>query len=125
NKVKQKQIKYKIANITVERDTIKAKWQQEKEIVEKVQNAKAEIENLKAAAEKAEREGDYGRVAEIRYGKLQEQEKIIGEYTQQLADISERRLLKEEVDAEDIAESVAKSTGIPVNKMMQREREKL
>ncbi len=65
----------------MERDTLKAKWQQEKEIVEKIQNAKAEIENLKMAAEKAEREGDYGKVAEIRYGKLKEQEKIIADYT--------------------------------------------
>ena len=125
DEAKLKQLNTEIANLTVERDTFKAKWQQEKEIVEKVQNAKAEIENLKAAAEKAEREGDYGRVAEIRYGKLQEQEKIIVDYTNQLADISERRLLKEEVDAEDIAESIAKATGIPVNKMLQSEREKL
>jgi ATP-dependent Clp protease ATP-binding subunit ClpB len=122
---KLKQLNTEIANLTVERDTFKAKWQQEKELVEKVQNAKAETENLKAAAEKAEREGDYGKVAEIRYGKLQEQEKLIGDFTNQLAEISERRLLKEEVDAEDIAESVAKATGIPVNKMLQSEREKL
>ncbi len=125
DETKLKQLNTEIANVTVERDTFKAKWTQEKDIVEKVQNAKAEIENLKAEAEKAEREGDYGRVAEIRYGKLQEQEKIIVEYTKELADISERRLLKEEVDAEDIAESVAKATGIPVNKMLQSEREKL
>ena len=122
---KLKQLNTEISNLTVERDTFKAKWQQEKELVEKAQNAKAEIENLKAAAEKAEREGDYGKVAEIRYGKLKEQEKIIADYTNQLAEISERRLLKEEVDAEDIAESVAKVTGIPVNKMLQSEREKL
>jgi len=101
-----------ISNLSVERDTFKAKWQQEKEIVEKVQSAKAAMESLKMAAEKAEREGDYGKVAEIRYGKLQEQEKIIAEYTERLAEISEKRLLKEEVDAEDIAESVAKATGI-------------
>ena len=125
DEAKLKQLNTEISNLAVERDTFKAKWQQEKEIVEKVQNAKAEMENLKASAEKAEREGDYGKVAEIRYGKLQEQEKIIGEYTKQLDEISERRLLKEEVDAEDIAESVAKSTGIPVNKMLQSEREKL
>ena len=125
DEAKLKQLNTEIANLTVERDTFKAKWTQEKDIVEKVQNAKAEIENLKAAAEKAEREGDYGRVAEIRYGKLQEQEKIIVEFTKELADISERRLLKEEVDAEYIAESVAKTTGIPVNKMLQSEREKL
>jgi ATP-dependent Clp protease ATP-binding subunit ClpB len=122
---KLKELNTEISNLSVERDTFKAKWQQEKEIVERVQNAKAAIESLKSAAEKAEREGDYGKVAEIRYGKLQEQEKIIADYTEQLADISEKRLLKEEVDAEDIAESVAKATGIPVNKMMQSEREKL
>ncbi|MEO7121048.1 MAG: AAA family ATPase, partial [Ginsengibacter sp.] len=125
DEAKLKDLNTEIANLSVQRDTFKAKWQREKEIVEKVQNAKAEIENLKMSAEKAEREGDYGKVAEIRYGKLQNQEKIISDYTTQLDDISEKRLLKEEVDAEDIAESVAKSTGIPVNKMMQSEKEKL
>jgi ATP-dependent Clp protease ATP-binding subunit ClpB len=123
--VKLKELNTEISNLSVERDTFKAKWQQEKEIVEKVQSAKAEIERLKMAAEKAEREGDYGKVAEIRYGKLQNQEKIINDYTAKLDQISEKRLLKEEVDAEDIAESVAKATGIPVNKMMQSEKEKL
>src|SRR4029078_6843897 len=125
DKEKLQDLNTEISNLAVERDTFKAKWQQEKELVEKVQNAKAEIERLKMAAEKAEREGDYGKVAEIRYGKLQDQEKVISEYTAQLDDISEKRLLKEEVDAEDIAESVAKSTGIPVNKMMQSEKDKL
>src|SRR6476619_6691540 len=125
DEVKLKELNTEISNLAVERDTFKAKWQQEKELVEKVQNAKAEIENLKAAAEKAEREGDYGKVAEIRYGKLQEQEKVIADYTAQLDEISEKRLLKEEVDAEDIAQSVAKATGIPVNKMMQSEKDKL
>ncbi len=122
---KLKELNTEISNLSVQRDTFKAKWQQEKEIVEKVQNAKAEIERLKMAAEKAEREGDYGKVAEIRYGKLQDQEKIISDYTAQLDDISEKRLLKEEVDAEDIAESVAKATGIPVSKMLQSEKDKL
>ncbi|HMU11314.1 MAG TPA: ATP-dependent chaperone ClpB [Ferruginibacter sp.] len=122
---KLKQLNTDISNLSVERDTFKAKWQQEKEIVEKIQNAKAEIENLKLAADKAEREGDYGRVAEIRYGKVQEQERIVEEFTKQLSAINEKRLLKEEVDAEDIAENVAKATGIPVMKMMQSEREKL
>jgi ATP-dependent Clp protease ATP-binding subunit ClpB len=122
---KLKQLNTDISNLSVERDTFKAKWQQEKEIVEKIQNAKAEIENLKLAADKAEREGDYGKVAEIRYGKVQEQEKIVDEFTSQLMDSIEKRLLKEEVDAEDIAENVAKATGIPVMKMMQSEREKL
>jgi ATP-dependent Clp protease ATP-binding subunit ClpB len=122
---KLKDLNTEISNLSVQRDTFKAKWQQEKELVEKVQNAKAEMENLKMAAEKAEREGDYGKVAEIRYGKLQNQEKLIAEYTVQLEEINEKRLLKEEVDAEDIAESVAKSTGIPVNKMLQSEKDKL
>ena len=122
---KLKELNTEISNLSVQRDTFKAKWQQEKEIVEKVQTAKAEIERLKMAAEKAEREGDYGKVAEIRYGKLQDQEKIINDYTAQLDEISEKRLLKEEVDAEDIAESVAKATGIPVSKMLQSEKDKL
>ncbi len=125
DEAKLKELNTEISNLSVERDTFKAKWQQEKELVEKVQNAKAEMENLKMAAEKAEREGDYGKVAEIRYGKLQTQEKLIAEYTVELDEISEKRLLKEEVDAEDIAESVAKATGIPVNKMLQSEKEKL
>ncbi len=122
---KLRQLNTEISNLSVERDTFKAKWQQEKEIVEKIQNAKAEIENLKLAADKAEREGDYGKVAEIRYGKVQEQEKIIEDYTTQLSESTEKRMVKEEVDAEDIAENVAKATGIPVMRMMQSEREKL
>ena len=125
DEVKLKELNTEISNLAVQRDTFKAKWQQEKEIVEKVQNAKAEIENLKLAAEKAEREGDYGQVAEIRYGKVQAQEKIIEEFSKQLAGSTEKRLLKEEVDAEDIADNVAKATGIPVMKMLQSEKEKL
>lgn len=125
DEIKLKELNTEIANLSVERDTYKAKWQSEKEIVEKVQNAKAAIEQLKLAAEKAEREGEYGKVAEIRYGKVQEQEKIIEELSKQLDATSEKRLLKEEVDAEDIAENIAKSTGIPVTKMLQSEREKL
>jgi ATP-dependent Clp protease ATP-binding subunit ClpB len=123
---KLRELNVEIGNLSVERDTLKGKWKQEKELVDKLQNAKAEVENLKLAAEKAEREGDYGKVAEIRYGKIKEQEKLIEEYSKQLASISENsRLMKEEVDAEDIAEAVAKSTGIPVAKMLQSEKEKL
>ncbi len=122
---KLKELGTEIANLTVQRDTFKAKWQQEKEIVEKIQNAKAEIENLKLSAEKAEREGNYGLVAEIRYGKVKEQENVVTKFTKELDQISEKRLLKEEVDAEDIAENVAKTTGIPVSKMMQSEKDKL
>ncbi|MEO6231094.1 MAG: AAA family ATPase, partial [Ferruginibacter sp.] len=122
---KLKELNTEISNLSVQRDTFKAKWQQEKEVVEKIQTAKASIEDLKAAAEKAEREGDYGKVAEIRYGKVQEQEKVIDDQTKLLDEISEKRLLKEEVDAEDIAANVAKATGIPVMKMLQSERNKL
>jgi len=125
DEAKLKELNTEIANLAVERDTFKAKWQQEKEIVEKVQNAKAAIEQLKQEAEQAERNGDYGRVAEIRYGKVKEQEELIVQLSAQLDAISEKRLLKEEVDAEDIAENIAKATGIPVSKMMQSEREKL
>ncbi len=122
---KLKELNTEIANLSVERDTFKAKWKEEKEIVEKVQNAKAEIEQLKLSAEQAERNGDYGKVAEIRYGKIKEQEQKIEDLTVQLSGLSEKRLLKEEVDAEDIAENVAKATGIPVSRMMQSEKEKL
>jgi len=123
---KLKQLNTEIANLSVQRDTFKSKWKEEKEIVEKLQNSKATIEQLKLEAEKAEREGDYGKVAEIRYGKVKEQEKQVAEYSLKLASISENsRIMKEEVDAEDIAEAVAKSTGIPVTRMLQSDKEKL
>ena len=122
---KLKELNTELANLAVERDTLKAKWKEEKEVVEKIQNAKAAIEQLKLEAEQAERNGEYGKVAEIRYGKIKEQEQIISEYTRQLDGLSEKRLLKEEVDAEDIAESVAKMTGIPVTKMLQSDKQKL
>jgi ATP-dependent Clp protease ATP-binding subunit ClpB len=125
DEVKLKELNTEIANLSVTRDTYKAKWSQEKELVEKVQNAKAEIENLKQQAERAEREGDYGKVAEIRYGKVQRQEQLITDLTKQIEESGEKRLLKEEVDAEDIAESIAKATGIPVTKMLQSDKEKL
>src|SRR4051812_47216897 len=123
--VKLKELNTEIANLSVDRDTYKAKWQQEKELVEKVQNAKAEIEQLKLEAEQAERNGDYGRVAEIRYGKIKEKEKLISSLSTELENISDKRIMKEEVDAEDIAENVAKATGIPIYRMLQSEREKL
>jgi ATP-dependent Clp protease ATP-binding subunit ClpB len=124
---KLKDLNTTLANLAVERDTLKAKWQEEKELVDRIQNSKAEIEQLKQQAEQAEREGDYGRVAEIRYGKIKERESTITDLTNQLNQLSQhsKRLMKEEVDAEDIAESVAKATGIPVSKMMQSEKEKL
>jgi ATP-dependent Clp protease ATP-binding subunit ClpB len=111
----------------VQQDTLTAKWKVEKELVDKVQEAKSQMEQLKQAAEVAERNGDYGKVAEIRYGKLKEQETLLLDLTNQLKDLGEdgKRLMKEEVDADDIAENIAKATGIPVQKMMQSEREKL
>ena len=122
---KLKSLNTEIANLSVERDTYMSKWKDEKELVEKIQNGKAAIEQLKLEAEQAERNGDYGKVAEIRYGKVKEQETAIASLTEDLGMLSEKRLLKEEVDAEDIAESIAKATGIPVTKMLQSEREKL
>jgi ATP-dependent Clp protease ATP-binding subunit ClpB len=122
-----KALNIEISNLTVQQDTLKAKWSAEKEIVDKVQKAKSEIEKLKQEAEVAERNGDYGKVAEIRYGKVKEQEAHLENWTKELNELgaNEKRLMKEEVDAEDIAENVAKATGIPVSKMMQSEREKL
>lgn len=125
DEAKLRELNTEIANLSVERDTFKAKWKEEKELVEKVQNAKAEIEQLKLEAEQAERNGDYGKVAEIRYGKIKEKEQIINSLSVQLETISDKRIMKEEVDAEDIAENVAKATGIPVTRMMQSEKEKL
>lgn len=125
DEVKLKELSTELANLAVQRDTLKAKWIEEKELVEQVQSAKAAIEQLRQAAERAEREGDYGKVAEIRYGKIKEQEKAIESLSEQLSQNTEKRLLKEEVDAEDIAETVAKATGIPVSKMMQSEKDRL
>jgi len=124
---KLRELGEEIARLSEERNTFKAKWQAEKEIVDKIQNAKAAIENLKLEAEQAERNGDYGKVAEIRYGKVKEQEQIVADSTAELTSMSanNRRLLKEEVDAEDIAQNVAKATGIPVARMMQSEKDKL
>jgi len=114
-----------IANLAVQRDTLKAKWVAEKELVDQLQKAKLTIEQLRQEAERAEREGDYGKVAEIRYGKIKEQENLVATLSNQLSQETEKRLLKEEVDAEDIAEAVAKATGIPVAKMLQSEKDRL
>lgn len=127
DKEKLTELNREIAMETIERDTLKAKWLEEKEIVDKINKSKNAIEQLKHEAEQAEREGNYGRVAEIRYGKIQQEEATITSLSKQLDDMDDKhkRLLKEEVDAEDIAENVAKATGIPVQRMMLSEREKL
>ncbi len=115
-----------LANIKEERNEIFSKWQSEKEVVDAIQNTKTSIEEYKLEAERAERNGDYGKVAEIRYGKIKEsQEKLEGLQKQLEEQQSNSSLIKEEVTNDDIAEVVAKWTGIPVTKMLQSEREKL
>jgi ATP-dependent Clp protease ATP-binding subunit ClpB len=115
-----------LANLKEERNEIFAKWKSEKDLVDNVQNVKLEIEDFKQEAERAEREGDYGKVAEIRYGKIKEaQERLDILQTQLIENQSGTSLIKEEVTLEDIAEVVAKWTGVPVMKMLQGEREKL
>lgn len=119
-------LSHEIANLSEERDTIKAKWQREKSLVEGVQNQKQAIEDFKLEAEQAERQGDYGKVAEIRYGRIKEAENEVEKLKEKLEEFqSESRMLKEEVTAEDIAGVVSRWTGIPINKMIASEREKL
>ncbi len=122
---KLKSLRADLANLKEERNDLSAQWQSEKEIVENVQNAKQDIENYKLEAEKAERDGDYGLVAELRYGKIKEAQEHLEELQKDLASQADTSLIKEEVTSEDIAEVVAKWTGIPVQKMLQGEREKL
>ena len=109
-----------------ESQKMRAKWSSEKSLIDKIQQSKIDIEQLKYEAEKAEREGDYGKVAEIRYGKIKAAEEAIAQSKEQLKAMQHgSALIKEEVDAEDIAEVVSRWTGIPVTKMIQSEREKL
>ena len=126
DEVKVKDLSETIADLSEKRNAMKAKWQSEKTIVDRISAEKEAIENLKAEAEKAERNGDYAKVAEIRYGKIKEAEQKLVTFEKELDDIKKgSRLMKEEVTGEDIAEVVSKWTGIPVNKMLQAEREKL
>lgn len=122
---KLKSLRADLANLKEERNDLNAQWQSEKDIVESVQSAKQDIENYKLEAEKAEREGNYGLVAELRYGKIKEAQEHLEELQKDLASQADTSLIKEEVTSEDIAEVVAKWTGIPVQKMLQGEREKL
>ena len=115
-----------LAELKEEEKSYKAKWENEKGLINKIQQNKIEIENLKFEAEKAEREGDYGKVAEIRYGKLQALNKEIEETQKELHRMQgDSAMIKEEVDSEDIADVVSRWTGIPVNKMLQSEKDKL
>ena len=119
-------IEKELASLSEQRDAFKAKWQSEKNIIEAVQNTKEEIENLKLQADQAERSGDYGLVAEIRYGKIKKAEEDLVVNKKNLIDLqSKSKMIKEEVDSEGIAEVVSKWTGIPVSKMIESEVEKL
>ncbi len=126
DETKLKALNGDLANIKEERNEIFSKWQSEKEVVDAIQNAKTDIEEFKLEAERAERNGDYGKVAELRYGKIKDAQERLDELQKQLNEQqSKSSLIKEEVTNDDIAEVIAKWTGIPVTKMLQSEREKL
>ena len=126
DEAKLAQLNKEIAELKEQETSYKAKWQSEKELVNKIQQNKKEIEQLKFEADKAEREGDYGKVAEIRYGKLQSLENEIKSIQEDLKKKQgDNAMIKEEVTAEDIADVVSRWTGIPVSKMLQSERDKL
>ena len=126
DEAKLKSLRADLANYKDERNELHARWKNEKEVVDNIQSAKSDIEEFRLEAERAEREGDYGKVAELRYGKIKEAQERLTELQQQL-EINQqgKSLIKEEVTNEDIAEVVAKWTGVPVTKMLQSEREKL
>jgi ATP-dependent Clp protease ATP-binding subunit ClpB len=126
DEIKLKSLRADLANLKEERNELNAKWKSEKEVVDNVQKVKTRIEEFKLEAEKAERDGDFGKVAELRYGKIKEsQEKLLDLENKLAQNQGENSLIKEEVTKEDIAEIVAKWTGIPVTKMLQSDREKL
>ena len=126
DKGKEAELTKEISALKEDETDLKAKWQAEKEVINKIQQNKIDIENTKFEAEKAEREGDYGKVAELRYGKLKELEDGIVKLQEQLHQMQgSQAMVKEEVDAFDIADVVSRWTGIPVNKMLQSEKDKL
>ncbi|MDT7830676.1 ATP-dependent chaperone ClpB [Pricia sp. S334] len=126
DQAKMKSLNIDLANLKEERNEIFAKWESEKSVVDNIQKTKQDIEEFKQEAERAERNGDYGQVAELRYGKIKEAQESLEKLQQELQEQQEgETLIKEEVTNEDIAEVVAKWTGIPVTKMLQSEREKL
>ena len=126
DKEKEAILNKEISELSEVRNELKAKWENEKNVIQGIRKEKENIEHYKLEAERAERSGDFGKVAELRYGKVSESEKQLELYKQQLEEMQgESSLLKEEVEAEDIAEVVGKWTGIPVSKMLQSDREKL
>jgi len=125
-KLRLEEIEKEIAELSENRNALFAHWNLEKDLIKSIRSSKEEMENLKSEADKFEREGNLAKVAEIRYGKLLELQKNIDSKTDELTKIQkDNKMLKEEVDAEDIAEIVSKWTGIPVNRMLESEREKL
>jgi len=122
---KIKLLRKELADLQENRESIYAKWKSEKDVVDEIQTAKENIEKYKLEAERAEREGNYGLVAELRYGKIQKEEEVLVKLQLKLSENQDTALIKEEVTSEDIAEVVAKWTGIPVQKMLQTDREKL
>lgn len=124
---KEKQLSIDIANLSEKRQVIKSKWQVEKDIINKIQKEKENIDKYKIEAERAEREGDYGKVAELRYGKTQEAQKNLEIAKKEIENLRNTNvnMLKEEVTSEEVAEIVAKWTGIPITKLVQGEKEKL
>lgn len=127
DKTKLEDLNREIAELSDKRNSLRARWKSEKEVVEGIQKVKEDVENFKFEAEQAERSGDYGKVAEIRYGKIKEAEVKLKAYEHKLAEmqVSGSQMIKEEVDSEDIAGIIASWTGIPVKRMLQSEREKL
>lgn len=126
DETKLKALGLDLANLKEERNQIYSKWKSEKDIVDHIQNIKIAIENYKLEADRAERNGDYGKVAELRYGKIQESQQELEKLQQELEETQKNSsLIKEEVTYEDVADVVAKWTGVPVTKMVQSEREKL
>lgn len=126
DKDKGNQLSREIADLTEKKNELKAQWENEKSVIQSVQGEKEKIESFRLEADKAERAGDYGLVAELRYGKIKQSEEELTKLQSQLSEMHESgSLLKEEVSSEDIAEIVAKWTGIPVSKMLQGDREKL
>ena len=126
NKAKASELSATLANLSEERNRLRAAWENERKLISGIQKHKEAIENMKLEAVKAERQGDYGKVAELRYGRIKEAEEEIAELNSELRELQgEDALIREEVDSEDIAEIVARWTGIPVSRMLQSEREKL
>ncbi|HEV7230540.1 MAG TPA: ATP-dependent chaperone ClpB [Bacteroidia bacterium] len=127
DKAKLEDLNKEIAELSDRRTSLRARWKSEKEVVEGIQKVKEQIEHYKLEAEQAERSGDYGKVAEIRYGKIKESESQLHDFEKRMAEmqVNGTQMIKEEVDSEDIASVVAAWTGIPVTRMLQSEREKL